>query len=94
MDDGERVRFVLDVELFGVADVVAVDLIRERLRTPHDQAVQVVPVVDAAAPGKEPARPHGRRRTTEPLARDEQESGGGHCPPSRGGVKCLSRGRW
>ena len=31
MDDGERVGFVLDVELLGVAHVVAVDLIRERL---------------------------------------------------------------
>ena len=37
-DDGERVGLVLDVELLGVADVVAVDLIRERLAAADEDA--------------------------------------------------------
>ena len=44
----------------GVAHVVAVDLIRERLTAAHEDAVDVVAVVDALAPGQELSAAHGR----------------------------------
>ena len=40
-DDVERVGLVLDVELLGVAHVVAVDLIREGLAAAHDEPVEI-----------------------------------------------------